>query len=463
MPMPRDIPTSRFVRTTRLGRLAAGQAVRDLGARAGAVGRSRAERERLSEQRAIQAADQIVTVLGSMKGAAMKLGQMLSVIEIGMVPAAHREDFQRKLAALRDSAPSVSFADMRRVLEADLGTRIGRAFAEFYEQPIASASIGQVYRARLADGRAVAVKVQYPGIATAVRADLKNLRLVMRMAKRFWPGLAVGPLSEELRARISEELDYRREASTQQEVSAAFRGHPFIAVPDSVPELCGERVLVTEYAEGIGFDAIAAASPEVRDRVGEIVYRFYCGSMYRDGRFPGDPHPGNLKLQPDGRVAFLDFGFFKRMEPEAVELELAVQRAAAEQQADEVHAVLAAAGVIPEPGLVEPVEVLAYIQDAVGWYLADAEIEATPELATEAFIASVDPRSPHFRTLRWQHLPPEHALARRAELYTFGLLGHLRARANWHRITREWLYDDEPVTELGKQEAEFRQATRPGS
>lgn len=454
--MSRDLPTSRFIRTTRIGRLAAGQAVRDLGARASTIGRSEQERARIFEQRAIQAADQIVTVLGGMKGAAMKLGQMLSVIEIGVVPEAARADFQRKLAALREQAPSVSFGDMRGVLEADLGAPIGEVFAEFDECPVAAASIGQVYRARLADGRAVAVKVQYPGIATAVRADMKNLRLVMRMAKRFWPGIESGPLTDEIRTRIEEELDYRREARTQHEVSAAFRGHPFITIPDSVPALCGERVLVTEFAEGMGFDGIAASPRDVRDRVGEIVYRFYCGSLYRDRQFPGDPHPGNLKLLPDGRVAFLDFGFYKRMRAESVELELACQRAAAEQRAEDLHALMAGAGIVTEPELLEPAEVLAYAQDSIGWYLVDQQIEATPELATEAFIASIDPRSRHFHKLRWQQLPAEHAVSRRAELYTFGLLAHLRARANWHRIAREWLYGDEPVTELGKREAQWR-------
>lgn len=456
--MTREIPTSRFARTTRLGRLAAGQAVRDLGARATALGRSDAERERIFRARAAQTADQLVTVLGGMKGAAMKIGQMLSVIEIGLVPEESREDFQRKLAALRDRAPEVPFADVRGVLEQDLGAPIDAVFAAFDERPVAAASIGQVYRARLRDGRDVAVKVQYPGIATAVRADLKNLRLVMRMATRMWPGVDWASLAEEIRARVTEELDYRREARTQREVSAAFRGHPFVVVPDSVPEYCGERVLVTEFAEGAGFDEIAAGGEDVRDRVGEIVYRFYCGSLYRDRRFSGDPHPGNVRLCADGRVAFLDFGLFKHMAADRVALELACQRAAAEQRAEDLHALFAGAGVLSEPDRVEPGEVLAYVQDAVGWYLVDDVVAADPSLATEAFIASLDPRSPHFRRMRWQHLPAEHVFARRAELYTFGLLAQLRAKGNWHRVAREWLYGDPPVTELGELEAEFRRA-----
>jgi predicted unusual protein kinase regulating ubiquinone biosynthesis (AarF/ABC1/UbiB family) len=458
--MSSELPTSRMARTSKLGRFAAGQAARQVGTRASTIGRSEETRARVLEQRALEAADQIVSVLGSMKGAAMKLGQMMSVIDLGIVPESARPDFQRKLGALFSQAPAVSVGQMRTVLENDLGTRVDMVFSEFDEHPVAAASIGQVYRARLMDGREVAVKVQYPGIATAVRADLKNLALFLRFYKRFRPGLDMAQLGEEIRARVEEELDYRREAKTQHQVAAEMRGHPFIAVPDSVLELCGEQVLVTEFVDGIGFDEIARSSAEVRDRVGEAAYRFYCGSIFRNHEFPGDPHPGNLMLRNDGKVAFIDFGLFKRMAPESVETERACLRAASEGRAEDLHRLLNGLGVFSEPDRISPDEVHAYIMDAVGWYLIDEVIQVTPGMATDALIASVDPRSPHFRKLRWQHLPPEHVFTRRAEMYTFGLLGQLHAQANWHRIGREWLYDEEPVTEMGRQEALWRQADR---
>jgi predicted unusual protein kinase regulating ubiquinone biosynthesis (AarF/ABC1/UbiB family) len=269
--MPHEVPTSRLARTSTLGRFAAGQAARQAGTKASTMGRSEQARARVLEQRALDTADQIVAVLGGMKGAAMKVGQMLSVIDLGFVPANARAEVQRKLAVLRDQAPPVSFEQMRTVLEDDLGESIDNVFTEFDERPVAAASIGQVFRARTKDGRAVAVKVQYPGIATAVRADLKNLALFLRFSKRYRPGLDTAQLAEEVRTRIEEELDYRREAKTQQDVAAAFRGHPFIVVPDSVPQLCGEHVLVTEFIEGIDFEAIRLEPQEVRDRVGEIV------------------------------------------------------------------------------------------------------------------------------------------------------------------------------------------------
>ena len=208
------------------------------------------------------------------------------------------------------------------MIEEELGEPLEDVFAEFDEEPIAAASIGQVYRARLHDGREVAVKVQYPGVAAAVRADLQNLGLILRLAKRIAPGLDPKAIGEEIRERIEEELDYELEAQNQRTLARIFRGHPFIVVPDVVTSLSRERVLVTEYVEGTGFEELKGYPQEERDRVGEILFRFYFGCLYRHHQFSGDPHPGNSMLLDDGRVAFFDFGLFKRMPPGAVELEM---------------------------------------------------------------------------------------------------------------------------------------------
>ncbi len=228
----------------------------------------------------------------------MKIGQMLSFVDLGVVPRDARPEFQRKLAALRDSAPQVPFERMMRVIGEDLGQRPAAVFAEIDEQPIGVASIGQVYRATLrSNGQAVAIKVQYPGVAAAVRADMKNLALMMRLAKRAIPGIDTDALAAEIRMRVGEELDYELEASNQGAFAEAFRGHPFIVVPGAIEPLCGPRVLVTEYVEGTGFEQLKTAPEEVRDRAGEIIYRFFCGTLYRRHEFSGDPHPGNFLLQ----------------------------------------------------------------------------------------------------------------------------------------------------------------------
>jgi predicted unusual protein kinase regulating ubiquinone biosynthesis (AarF/ABC1/UbiB family) len=448
------IPTSQAARAARVGRLAATEAVRHAGTHAANLTRPPRARRAALERRHLETAEQILNVLGTMKGAAMKVGQMLSFVDLGIVPRDARREFQRKLAALRDAAPQVSFTRMMGVLEEDLGKPLGKAFADIDERPIGVASIGQVYRAVLSGGREVAVKVQYPGIATAVRADMKNLALLMRLTGRALPGVDTDALAREIRLRIGEELDYELEAANQHAFAHAFRDHPFVLVPDAIQSLSSKRVLVSEYVQGTDFEQLKSGPAELRDRCGEIVYRFFCGTLYRRREFSGDPHPGNFLLQADGRVAFFDFGLFKRMDPASVELALACQRAAAEGRARDLHRMWAQADILPDPERVDPDRLLGYVLEAIGWYLIDEEFRLTPEMATEALIQSVLPQSDYFSTFRHQRLPPEHVLARRLELFCEALLGQLRASANWHRIAREWMYGDEPVTELGQLEAD---------
>ena len=217
-------------------------------------------------------ADQLVKQLGQMKGAAMKIGQVLSTIDFELIPEGEREEFKQRLAALRDSAPQVAFKDMRKVAERDLGAPLDEFFDEFDEQPVAAASIGQVYRARTLDGKDVAVKVQYPGVAEAVETDMRNMQLLVPFIRRMAPGLDAKALLAELRERISEELDYEIEAANQRQVARAYRGHPFIRIPAVDLELSTRRVLVTEFVDGTRVrrdpaPAAGRARPLRRDRV----------------------------------------------------------------------------------------------------------------------------------------------------------------------------------------------------
>src|SRR5690348_1477863 len=272
-----------------------------------------------------------------MKGAAMKLGQTMSFLDVGLIPEEYREEFQRKLGALRDAAPNVRFEDMRKVIESELDGPLKETFATFDPEPVAAASIGQVYRATLHDGRDVAVKVQYPGVAAAVRADMQNIGMILRLMKRIAPGLDVKSTAEEIRSRIYDELDYELEAQNQRALARIFRNHPFIVVPGVVGDLSREKVRVSEFVAGSGFDSVKEADQATRNRVGEIVFRFYFGCMYRHRQFSGDPHPGNFLLRPDGSVAFLDFGLFKVMPQELIDIELACQRAGHEGDGERLH------------------------------------------------------------------------------------------------------------------------------
>jgi predicted unusual protein kinase regulating ubiquinone biosynthesis (AarF/ABC1/UbiB family) len=449
------IPTSRLSRTARVSSLAAGQAARHLGTRAANLARTEDGRDKALERRHVEAAEQIVTALGTMKGAAMKLGQVMSFLDVGLVPEEHREEFQRKLGQLRDAAPKVRFADMRKVIESQLEEPIEETFAAFEHQPIAAASIGQVYRARLHDGRDVAVKVQYPGVAQAVRADMQNLGMILRLMKRIAPGLDVKATAEEIRSRIGDELDYELEAQNQRTMARIYRGHPFIVVPDVVSGLSREKVLVSEFVTGAGFDSVKEMDQDCRDRVGEIVFRFFFGCMYRHRQFSGDPHPGNFLLQPDGKVAFLDFGLFKVMPNELIEIELACQRAGHEGDGERLKQIWTETGFLAEPDRFRPDKLLAQFLDATWWYVLDEEIQLEPEIATQVMIEMSDPRSSHFGQMRHETLPADHLFGRRVEMLTLAVLSQLRARGNFHRIAREWMYDDPPETELGREEADF--------
>ncbi|UGT70276.1 AarF/ABC1/UbiB kinase family protein [Nocardia gipuzkoensis] len=447
--MAKQVPTSRLARGTKLGAVAASSVLRTQRTRLTMRGRSEAVRAKMAEESMIRTTEQVVMVLGTMKGVAMKLGQMMSVLDLDLVPEDHRERFQKRLAVLRNAAPTVSFAAMRQVIEEDFGKPLEVIFAEFDAEPVAAASIGQVYRAQLHDGRQVAVKVQYPGIDVAVRADLKNLAMFRRVLQSAMPWVTPAVL-DELRLNMEAELDYRAEAATQLQIAEIYAEHPFVIVPRSLPELSTTRVLVTEYVEGKGFEEIRQLPREQRNRIGEIIYRFYVGSLFTFNEFCGDPHPGNVLLAADGRVGFLDFGLFNRMDPEHVQFELVCLRAAAEERAEDLRELMIQRGVIDSPQEIGAEECLEYVLAASEWCLVDEELTITPELASGAFLLAVDPRASEFTGMKQQNLPPEHLFSRRADFLTFGMLGQLGCTANWHRISREWLYDEPPVTELGR-------------
>jgi predicted unusual protein kinase regulating ubiquinone biosynthesis (AarF/ABC1/UbiB family) len=463
MPKKDAIPTSRLSRSSKVGRLAATQAAKQMGTRATNVARTDAGKQRALAKRQLETAEQIVAALGTMKGAAMKLGQVMSFLDVGLVPEEYREEFQAKLAELRDAAPKVSFKDMKKVIEGEYGERIEDVFETFDPVPIAAASIGQVYKARLEDGRDVAVKVQYPGVAQAVRADMQNLGIILRLMKRVAPGLDPKAMGDEIRSRIDEELDYELEAQNQRTLARIYRGHPFIVVPEVMTSLSHEKVIVTEFVTGRGFEEIKQLPQAERDRLGEIVFRFYFGCMYRHLQFSGDPHPGNSLLLDDGRMAFLDFGLFKRIPASIAEFELQIARIGATGDGAALIEHLHKGGFIAKPEYYTPEGILEQLRDMTWWYSTDEEIELTPEIATEIMIEMSDPRSSHFSKMRHETLPPDHLFGRRLEMLTLAVMSQLRARGNWHRIAREWIYGDEPVTELGRQEAEFYAAHPPAA
>lgn len=452
-------PTSRFARGRKMTAVAANHVVRDAGRRVASVGKSPVEKDQARDKTAILLANQLANVLGGMKGAAMKVGQILSVIDMPYLSEDVAPQFQERLAVLRDQAPEVDSEAMHAAVAHELGRPLDEVFARFGTGAVASASIGQVYRATLHDGREVAVKIKYPGIDDAVRADIKNLVAFLKFWRRKLPALGSKQLIAELRSNLASELDYAAEARNQARQARAYEGHPFIVVPRVVAELSTDQMLVTEWFDGEPLASAATRPADQRDRIGEILYRFYVGSIYRVGEFSGDPHPGNVLIAPDGRVGFVDFGFYKQIDAAARDFELAVWRAGAAHDGDEVLRLALAQGVFEGETAIPADKCLEYTLQAFGWQMTDDEVTMSRD--REGGVESVlDPRGDSFSDMREQSLPAGILVSRRVDMLTAGMLEQLEATANWFRIASEWVYDAEPATALGLAEQQWREQHR---
>ncbi len=447
------IPKGRVRRSAKLGSIVGVQGARYAGTKAANVARSEEGSKERIEQRHLETAMKMVGALGQMKGAAMKLGQFASFIDTEFIPEEYREIYQEQLAKLRTDAPPMPWEKVEKVLIEEYdGEPVSELFGEFDTEAFAAASIGQVHRAELLDGRRVAVKIQYPGIAEALEADLRNAGTLVRLARAVAPGLDAKAIAHELRERVMEELDYEYEAQNQRSFSRAYRDHPFVYVPDVVTRLSRRRVLVTELVEGLGFEQIKQLPHAERSRFGEIVFRGSFGSIYHLQHFNADPHPGNYILMEDGRVAFLDFGMTKKLDREQIVLEQKVFDAIVRDDVEGMRASLHDLGFIKNPSKLDAERLMEHVMSVGGWYLEDREIEISARRVMKIIESTNDPRSEYFDLMRRESLPADELMGRRMEIGVVAVLGQLRAKRNWHRIMREWVYADPPATELGEQE-----------
>jgi predicted unusual protein kinase regulating ubiquinone biosynthesis (AarF/ABC1/UbiB family) len=413
------------------------------------------QRQLLREDLALQTAEDVAGTLGAMKGVMMKIGQMASYADGGLSPA-----FRRTLARLQDSVPPMSPQLAAAVVAEELGAPPDRAFARWDPRPIAAASIGQVHRAVTLDGRAVAVKVQYPGIAETIAADLGNVALLRRMLRIAAPAQDVDALLSELRDRITEELDYRREAANQRLMAACYDGHPTIHIPGVVSELSTRKVLTSELSGGARFAEAAAWPQHERDLAGETIYRFVFRSLYEAGTFNGDPHPGNYLFHRGGRVTFLDFGLVKHFTPaELRPLVQMVRTICVEHDPEAFRASLETAGFL-RPGA--PLSTEAIVEHLAVFY--DTIREPGPLTITSDYASSVvrrffDLRSP---VAGYIAVPQSYVILQRINLGLFAVLGELSATADWRAISEEiWPFTQGPAaTPLGQAEAAWR-ARRP--
>jgi predicted unusual protein kinase regulating ubiquinone biosynthesis (AarF/ABC1/UbiB family) len=451
----RKIPQTRIGRSTKLGTAIGTQATRYAGTAAANVVRSEERAQERLETRHLETALKMASVLGEMKGAAMKIGQMASFIDADFLPPEYREIYQDQLSKLRTRAPAMPWEKVARVLEEEYDESPERVFASIEEEAFAAASIGQVHRATLRDGTKVAVKVQYPGIADALESDMANAGILVRLAKLLAPGLDAKAVASELRERVLEELDYEYEAQNQRAFARAYEGHPFIFVPKVHSRLSRRRVLVSDYVEGRDFEEVKHLDQDERDIFGEIVFRFCFGSIYHLQHFNADTHPGNYLLMEDGRVAFLDFGMTKKLTPQQIQLEQRAVDAAARDDPEALRVALHDLGFVNDPRKVDAERLMEHVRMVGGWYLQEGEVRISPKRVMKMIEVTSDPRSDFYDLVRKESLPADELMGRRMETGLLAVLAQLRATANWHRIMREWVYADPPSTVLGEVEWRF--------
>ncbi len=446
------VDASRARRTARMAQLGARQTTHAALHRARRTFASTERRITLDEAHQLRSAEDVAAVLGEMKGALMKLGQMASYLDETMP-----EPMREALASLQQDAPPMSAELAASVIKNELGAAPEQLFEAWDPHPIASASIGQVHKAITRDGRAVAVKVQYPGVDIAIRADLDNTDMLFRLIGLAFPGLDPKAVVLELRERLIEELDYQIEAKNQMLFANWYKGHPFIHVPSVVAEYSTRRVLTTELIAGARFDDLLTWPREEQELAAETIFRFVFRSIYRIAAFNGDPHPGNYLFAAGGHVTFLDFGLVKHYTQPEVQLFSDLIRAMCfERDIPHFRRLIENAGILQRDTTITDSQVRDYFGHFYEFVLEDRAVTFDSAFASGTVRKMFDLTGPSAAVAKASNVPRAFVITQRINLGLHALLAQLNATANWRRIAEElwpWV-SGPPSTELGELEAE---------
>ncbi len=442
-----DIPRRTVARTAKLASLPLGIA----GRAAAGWGRRLAggDSEQITAQLMAKSAEQLFAVLGELKGGAMKFGQALSVFEAA-VPEEFAQPYREALVKLQSAAPPMPTADMQRMLAEQFGRNWRSRFAEFDDVPAAAASIGQVHRAVWRDGREVAVKVQYPGAEEAVLSDLRQLSRMSRLLAPLAPGMEIKPLIAELRERMVEELDYRREADNQRAFAAVYEGDDKFTVPKVVAS--APRAIVSEWVTGTPLATIISSGGQVeRDAAAALLAEFHYSAPAHAGLLHADPHPGNFQVLDDGRLLVLDFGAVARL-PDGLPRPLTVMtKYALEKRPADLMALMRAEGFVRPGTAVTAEEAIAYLAPFTDPLRTDRFHFNRPWLRHQAERVG-DLHRPEFDTGRSLNLPPQYLLVHRVTLGTLGILCQLDADVPLREIVARWqpeLFADDTAPAAG--------------
>ncbi|MGQ0632113.1 MAG: ABC1 kinase family protein [Sporichthyaceae bacterium] len=439
---PADIPIRAVTRGAKLAALPlgmAGRATIGLGKRIG--GRPA---EVVAAEIQARTAEQIFKTLGELKGGAMKFGQALSIMEAAL-PEPMVGPYRATLVKLQESAPPLPPRIVIDVMSTNLGPQWRGLFAEFDTAAVAAASVGQVHRAIWSDGREVAVKIQYPGAGEALLGDLNQISRLARVFGGLAPGLDIKPLIAELKDRVAEELDYGLEAQSQRAFAEAFAGDPDIAIPAVVHQ--SGKVLITEWMDGTPLSKIITESDQAqRDRAGELYHRFLLSGPGRAGLLHADPHPGNFRMLPDGRLGVLDFGAVNHLPeglPPAVGVLLAM---ALSGDAQGVADGLRSEGFLKPSITIEADKLLGYLLPFLEPVTTEHFRFSRAWLRAQGTRVG-DPRSASYYTGLQLNLPPRYLLLHRVWIGAIGVLCQLEAAGNWRAQLAEVLPGGEALRE----------------
>lgn len=439
-------------RSRRLWRLTARNAGRYAGMRVQRVVTPAERRAELDTQFVVRTAADVAKELGEMKGVLMKAGQMLSFVAEGLP-----DEAQQMLAALQANAAPMAPTLAASVIESELGADPAVLFETWNDLPEAAASIGQVHRAVGAGGRQLAVKVQFPGADAAIREDLDAAEVLYAMFSAMaLNGLDARALVDELRARMVDELDYVREAESITRFADAFAGHPWVRIPELVPEFSSHRVLTTEWVDGMSWDELLAAPEATRKQVGEVIWRFAQHSVQRLGMFNGDPHPGNYRFHHDGSVTFLDFGLVKRWEPgEWQRLEPTLDAIVVDRDPGRLVTAMVDSGFLAADHGLDPQRVFDYVSAPYRPYLVD-EFTYTRAWMGDTLGRIMDLNGPYSDVIAKLNMPASFVILDRVVWGISAILGRLEVTAPWREMILEYRTGSAPATELGVAELTWR-------
>ncbi len=427
------IVTGATARGMQVGGLLGRNLVRSLRFRIRYVLARRHRRQEIKDEHHLRTAEEAAQVLGGMKGVFMKIGQIVSFANESLP-----ENARQALQGLQQDAPPMAFSLVRQVVEEELGDDIGRAFSSFDEEPLAAASIGQVHRARLSTGEIVAVKVQYPGVADAIHADLKSTNVLATMINTVNKSIDAKAVVEELRERLTDELDYVREARNQSLFRQLWDGHPYIRIPRVYENLTRPRMLVQEFCQGLNFyDFLEVANAPEKATAVNVLMDFVYESMFRFHVFNGDPHPGNYIFHEDGGITFLDFGCIKYFDNALIDQLTEMSRSLLDGDRDRFARICLDIQIVL-PGRPMDVEFLwEFFKYQMGPYLEDKVFTFDQGWLARA------PEVMDMQKMQNINLPPDLIFFNRITFGLNAIFHKLEARANFHQMNRRYLYPDE--------------------